>query len=93
MAIRITGIRKPGGLSNSHTAISHYRWIEDGKAISTISERKVVVDWVDGGVVAYVSDGVNKAYCGVRENEHGTRYLQTITNGKYSDNLLSLPEC
>lgn len=93
MAIRITGIRKPGGASNTHTAISHYRWIEDGKTAVSITDRLTVVGWVDGGVTAYVSDGVNIAYCQVRQNDNGTRYLQTVTDGKFSDNLLSLPEC
>lgn len=93
MPIRITGIRKPGGANNAHAAISHYRWVEDGKTVSTISERLTVVGWVDNGVTAYVSDGRNIANCHVRQNDNGTRYLQTVTDGKYSDNLLSLPEC
>lgn len=93
MAIRITGIRKPGGADNAHAAISHYRWIEDGKTTSNITDRPTVVKWVDDGVVAYVSDGYSKTYCSVRENERGTRFLQTVTNSRYSDNLLSLPEC
>lgn len=93
MAFRITGIRKPGGAGNTHSAISHYRWVDDGKTESTISERLTVVSWLNKGHTAYVSDGVNKAYCQVRQNDNGTRYLQTVTDGKYSDNLLSLPEC
>ena len=93
MAIRITGIRKPGGAGNAHAAISHYRWIEDGKTTGAITERLTVVGWVDKGIAAYVSDGQNVAYCQVRQNDNGTRYLQTVTDGKFSDNLLSLPEC
>ena len=93
MAIRITGIRKPGGASNIHAAVSHYRWVEDGKSTSIITERLTVVGWVDKGISAYVSNGANRAYCRVRQNENGTRFLQSVSDGKYSDNILSLPEC
>jgi len=93
MAIRITGIRKPSGVNNTHEAISYYRWVEDGKTISTISDRQTVVGWVDGGVTAYVSDGLRVAYCQVRQSVSGTRFLQTVSDGKFTDNLLSLPEC
>jgi hypothetical protein len=93
MAIRITGIRKPGGANNAHEAISHYRWIEDGKAFTSITDRQTVVGWVENGVSAYVSGGSIVAYCQVRQSAGGTRYLQTVSDGKFSDNLLSLPEC
>ena len=93
MAYRITGIRKPGGASNAHEAISHYRWIQDGTSISVITDRETVVGWADAGLSFYVSDGANIAYCGVRESSRGTRFLQTHSDGKWNDNLLALPEC
>jgi hypothetical protein len=93
MAYRITGIRKPGGVSNTHEAISHYRWIEDGSTTSTITERMTVVGWVNTGHKFYVSDGKNTAWCGVRTSSRGTKFLQTYSDGKWNDNLLSLPQC
>lgn len=93
MAYRITGIRKPGGASNTHEAISHYRWTEDGSNTSTITDRPTVVTWVDAGHHFYVSDGINVAYCDVRESSRGTRFLQTHSDNKWNDNLLALPEC
>jgi len=39
-----------------------------------------------------VSDGTNKAYCQVRDNGR-IKYLQTVSDNKYTDNLLELPEC
>lgn len=93
MAFQITGIRKPGGADNTHEAISHYRWADDGKSESIITDRLTVVGWLDKGHQAYVSDGVYRVFCQVRQNDNGTRYLQTVTDNRFSNNLLSLPEC
>ena len=92
MAFQITGIRKPGGASNTHAAISYYRWQDDLSDKSDITERLTVVSWVEGGTGAYVTDGTNKVWCRVRQNEYGTKYLQTVADGKWTDNLLALPE-
>lgn len=94
MAFQITGIRKPGGAANSHEAISHYRWVDDGKTAPHIDERMTVVGWVEGKKIpAYVADGNNKIWCQVRENSNGTKFLQTVADGQWSNNLLALPEC
>jgi hypothetical protein len=93
MAFQITGIRKPGGADNIHDAISHYRWVDDGKTTSQIDERLRVVGWVESGIDAYVADGPQKIWCEVRQNENGTKFLQTVADGEWSNNLLALPEC
>lgn len=94
MAFQITGIRKPGGAANPHEAISHYRWVDDGGEKSGITDRLTVVGWVqDRKIPAYVSDGFNKVWCGVRQNQHGTKFLQTHADNKWSNNLLALPPC
>lgn len=93
MSFQITGIRKPGGASNAHEAISHYRWEDDESTKSGITERLTVVGWVEDGISAYVADGTRKVWCEVRQNEHGTKYLQTVADGQWSNNLLALPEC
>jgi hypothetical protein len=42
----------------------------------------------------YVTDRFgNKASVGARENNNGTKYLQTYADQVWTDNLLSLPEC
>lgn len=93
MAFQITGIRKPGGANNPHEAISHYGWIDDGKTQPHIDERLTVVSWVeDKKIPAYVLDGTRKVWCQVRVNDHGTKYLQTVADGQWSNNLLVLPE-
>lgn len=94
MAFRINGIRKPGGAANTAVAISHYRWIDDGKSEETITDRMTVVSWVEErGIRAYVADGANKVWCEVRTNSNGTKFLQTVADGRETNNLLSLPEC
>ena len=94
MAFRITGIRKPGGADNPHEAISHYRWIDDGKTESKITDRMTVVGWVgDENIPAYVKDDAgDKAYCKVNVSKSGTKFLQTYSDNIWTDNLLSLPE-
>jgi hypothetical protein len=94
MAFRITGIRKSGGADNPHEAISHYRWIDDGKTEAKITDRLTVVGWVEGEKIpAYVKDNAgDKAYCKVNVSRAGTKFLQTNADGIWTDNLLSLPE-
>jgi len=94
MAIEITGIRKPGGAWNTAEAISHYRWVEDGTANRGITDRLTVVDWLEHrGITAYVADNSQQVWCEVRQNQHGTKFLQTVADGRETNNLLSLPEC
>jgi hypothetical protein len=93
MALQITGIRKPGGRSNSHEAISHYRWRKDANGETGIDTRIDVISYLErNGEKAYVKVGNLTAWCAIRTNEHGTKYLQTHADNQWSDNLLSLPE-
>lgn len=41
----------------------------------------------------YTLVGGKKAWLVVRKTAHGTKYVQTIADGYYSNNLLDLPEC
>jgi hypothetical protein len=93
MAIRITGIRKPGGAQNPHEAVSFYRWMEDGTGKSSITDRISVVGWVTAGTQAYVQDTTGRIGCRVRVSSTGTKFLQTYSDSRWTDNLLSLPQC
>ena len=95
MSVRITCINKDSGNhDNPHEAISHYGWINESTKEQGKNDRQSMVDWVKKGNKAYVrdSDG-NTAYCEVRKSSRGTEFLQTYADDKYTDNLLSLPEC
>ncbi len=96
MAIRITCINKSGGYhADPHHAISHLGWAEDGNNNTGKNTRLEIYDWIKNqNGLAYVLDRKgNKAYVGTRENEHGTKYLQTHADQVWTDNLLALPEC
>jgi hypothetical protein len=94
MSVRITGVRKDhGNHYNPHEAVSHYRWVEDGTGNTNIAPRQPMVEWIENGGTAYVSDGQRIAWCGVQKNQNGTKYLRTHSDGHWSDNLLNLPEC
>ena len=95
MAIRITCINKAGGQHlNPHHAIERLGWMEDGSGRTGISTRLEVWDWLTNkNGSAYVRDARGNS-AEVRPCEHGqTRWVQTVADGRWSDNLLALPEC
>jgi hypothetical protein len=93
MALQITGIRKPDP-DDPHEAISHYRWHDNSDNTNGIDEREALIKWMKANKVdAYVADGTDKVWCEIRENRYSTKYLQTYADGKWTDNLLALPQC
>ncbi len=96
MSVRITCVDKlSGNLQDPHEAISQYGWVNESNNNETgINSRVSMVEWVEGGGVAYVKDSLgNVAYCQVHTSVNGTKFLQTVTDGRWSDNLLSLRKC
>ncbi len=95
MAVRITCADKPSGnLQNPHEAISQYGWLDESTQKTKISTRQQMVEFLKNGGVAYVQDAYGtKAFCQVRKNMNNTEYLQTVTDSRWSDNLLSLSSC
>jgi hypothetical protein len=93
--VRIICINKDGGNHNNpHEGITHYGWHSYITGNSDKLERADMVTWIEKGNKAYVQDNLgNKAYCTVRESPAGNKFLQTVSDSKYTDNLLSLPEC
>lgn len=94
--IEIIGIRKPGGASNTHAAISHYQW-KDAAGNTDIWTREQMVSWLLQDTTqrkAFVRDRRgDKAYCRVVRNVHNTIFLETYPDGILADNLLRLPPC
>jgi hypothetical protein len=96
MEVQIIGIRKPGGASNTHSAISHYQWRNNANGESKIATRPDMVKWILSNPTynkAYVQGILanTKAYCKVVTNAYGTTFLETYPNSTGLDNLLSLP--
>ncbi len=96
MAIRIVCINKSGGWhADPHHAISHLGWRNEETGEAGKNTRLEIYDWIKNkNGIAYVLDSRgNKAYVGVRENQYGTKYVQTYADQVWTDNLLALPEC
>lgn len=94
MSVRITCISKDGGNhENPYTAISELGWTEDGTGKRDRSTRLQMYDFVQGGGVAYVLSGNDKAYLTTAVTALGTKYVKTKPDDTKRDNLLSLPEC
>lgn len=93
--VRITCINKShGNHANPHEAVTNYGWVNPTTSETGMVNRTAMVQWIEQGNYAYVQDRLgNKAYCTVRESTYGNKFLQTISDNKYTDNLLSLLEC
>ncbi len=88
--LEIVCINKPDRQS-PHEAINRYG-LRESTGVKSYP-RQVVVDWVKEGNRAYVQDSIGKVYCQVRKSPAGTEFLQTVRDNRWTDNLLSLPEC
>lgn len=95
MSVRVICISKSGGYrENPHEAISHFGWINESTHAKGRSAREDMWAFVKDGREAYVKDDRgNVAKLAAKTNSRGTRYLQTESDGKPSDNLLALSEC
>jgi hypothetical protein len=94
MTVRITAIRKDNGNhDNPHEAISMFRWVDERTDETGDSTRLAMVDWLENkGGTACVGTGAYRARCYVNVSVRGNKFLQTQADGRWSNNLLSLPE-
>lgn len=95
MALRVTCINKSGGHhADPHHAISKLGYTDDQTNIKGSKSREEMWTFLTYGGHAYVKDGAgNVAAVMPRTHANGTRFVQTVADGKYTDNLLYLPEC
>ena len=96
MAVRITCISKDGGNhQNPHEGITNYGWVNEQTRATGNSTRTQMLDFLERQRgVAYVRDrNRNVAKIGVWTSVYGHKYLRTFADGKWTDNLLALPEC
>ncbi len=95
MTVRITCINKSGGYhDNPHEAVSHYGWINEYSRETGKTDRQTMVKWINDGGTAYVVDRAgHKVFCYVNRSKNGTEFLQTQADGRFTNNLLELPEC
>jgi len=94
MAVRIIAVRKDrGNHYNPHEAVSHYKWLNEQTRESQITDRPTMVAWMEDNGHAYVRDTSGTVSCYVNTSRAGTKFLQTHADGRWTDNLLNLPEC
>ncbi len=88
--VYVTHVRLGGGTGNQH--ITDVRWKDPADDATGSSTTAAMVEWIETNKgVAKVTDGTNTATVGVvRETGHSP-YLRTYADGKWTDNLLSLP--
>lgn len=90
MAVRFTNVRLSGG--DKHEHITHLRGVDDTNSKIHEDTRAGWVSWVEGGGSAYVLDSRgSRAPVVVVKPPLGSKYLRTVANGVYTDNLLALP--
>ena len=77
-----------GGLQHAH--IAKVRWVNNSTGFTDQSTRAQMVEWIEQGGQAYVSDGVNAAWIGVVQ--HTPKYIRTYADRTWTDNLLALPK-
>ena len=94
MSVRITCIEKQGGYhEDPHHAIERVGWIGSDGSRGT-STRVEMYDWIkDKNGEAYVSDGVRAVPVLTYISLNGTKCIRTYSDGRWGNNLLSLPEC
>lgn len=96
MAVRITCINKDNGNHyDPHEGITDFGWVNEQTRASGRSTRVQMIQFIETqGGKAYVKDKFgNIAYVYVAVSRSGNKYLRTYADGKWTDNLLSLPEC
>ncbi|WP_025155973.1 DUF3892 domain-containing protein [Leifsonia aquatica] len=91
MAVEITHVRYEG-FSKTHEAIISYKWKNTGSAETGSSDKPTMVDWIDNkDGDAYVGSGTSCVNVGTVHPDTGRPYLRTYADGKWNNNLLSLP--
>lgn len=95
LMVRITCVSKPSGYnSNPHEAIATLGWLDEATSKTGRCSRIEMYDYLKGGGKAFVRDARGDvAYLYPRENQYGTKYVQTYADGIWKDNLLAQPQC
>lgn len=87
--IYITAIHMSPPTANDHEHISDLQWRNPGTGSTGQSTRAAVVQWIRDDGDARVQDRAGDVRIGVVEAD--PPYLRTYADGRYTNNLLSLP--
>ena len=89
MTVYITAVHMEPSNASDHEHIAQVRWENRGTGASNTSSREQMIDWINGGGDARVSDSQGEVRVGVVDAN--PPYLRTYADNRYTDNLLSLP--
>lgn len=92
MSVEITHVRYAENSSKTHQTISAYQYHYDGQSQAYFRHKADMVAFLEGGETAHVGTGTNWVAVGVVNDPPTPKYLRTHADGKYNNNLLSLPE-
>lgn len=88
--VEITAVHMEGGTYHEH--IASVRWKNPQTSATGSSTRATMVDWLrTPGNAAFVSDSRGNITVGVVNPPIGSPFLRTHADGRWTDNLLSLP--
>jgi hypothetical protein len=84
----VTAIHLVGGARSEH--ITSVRWRDPSDNSTGQSTREQMVQWINGGGEARVTDGQRQVKVGVVKTI--PPYIRTHADGVWTDNLLALPK-
>ncbi|OAZ41479.1 hypothetical protein A9Z40_01935 [Microbacterium arborescens] len=90
MSIQITHVRF-GGTRKTEDEIVSYKWKSEQTGEVKQSDKSTLVAWIDDGGKAYVGVGSSRVSVGVVRPQSGQPFLRTYADGKWTNNLVSLP--
>lgn len=90
MSVVITGVRIPG-FARTHDAITHFRWVDPVNGQTAIYDKAQMVAWLERGQQAYVNSPFGRVR--VYVVDANPKYLRTIADNQWSNNLVHLPNC
>lgn len=90
MSIEIYEVHFANEIRN-HEVIESYKW-RNADNSGSITDKPTMVQWIDEGGKAFVGQGQNSVEVFAAHPTDGRRpFCQTISDGQWSNNLLSLP--
>lgn len=91
MAVRITHVRF-SGQEKTHQTIVRYAWTNTATGSTGDNDKPSMVSFVDSKKnKVVVGTGTNEVQVGAVHPDGGQPYLRTYADGKWTNNLLSLP--
>jgi hypothetical protein len=91
MSVEITHVRYESS-THDHETIIRYKWRDPGDGQVGDNDKPSMVDFLDNkNGKAHVGSGSSRVEVGTVHPSSGSPFLRTYADGKWTNNLLSLP--